>query len=164
MPLTNASLTMNLAWAMNRVSAGGYSPLTQGNDSVTYNLGGLDIAVFNQLYAVQLSLATGISQTIDVTSLTNLVYETFSYGHITTIVVLPTGSKVTIQPGASNPLTWFFGGSTQSVTVPAGGVFLFSTDAGGDGDVAITTNKTLEFTNSGSTPLLCDVILLGSTT
>jgi hypothetical protein len=79
-------------------------------------------------------------------------------------MVLPTGSNVVVSPGSSNPLTCFFGGSTQSINVTAGGIFLYSSAATDTGFAVTSTAKTLKFDNSGSTSLSLQVVIVGSTT
>ena len=163
MPLTAASFNTVLAWTQSKTNPAAGNT-NQGPDSQSFNLGGLTVATFNQLYVATFTLAASASQTIDVTSLTNLIGESFSFGHTLTLLILPTGSQCTVQPGGTNPLQWFFGGTTQSITVTAGGMLAYSEPVAGPGAVVSSSHKTLELTNSGVTSLTVTLVLLGSTT
>jgi hypothetical protein len=116
------------------------------------------------LSPINMTLAGSGSQTIDLTSLTNTVYETFSLGHALTILVLPTGNSVTLTPGGTNGLAWFFGGTSPSITIPAGGCLLFSEPVAGPGHVVDGTHKTLTFTNASGAAATVQVLVVGSTT
>lgn len=164
MPINTVTLNVALQWALTRTNSGGFANTTQGADSLNFTLSGINTSTFNQLYVTQLSLAASASTTLDLTSLTNLVYESFSFGHVITIMVLPVGNNVTIEPGASNPLQWFFGGTTQTILVDNNGCFLWSNGASATGTVVNSTNKTLKFTNSSGASNLIDVLIIGSTT
>jgi len=163
MPLTAASFNTSLAWTQQKANTG-QGATTQGPDSESFNLNGLNVTTFNQLYVASFTLAASASQTIDVTSLTNLVGESFGFGHTLTILILPVGSQCTVQPGGTNPLQWFFGGTGQSVVITAGGMLAYSEPVAGPGAAVSGSHKTLELTNSGATSLTVSVVLLGSTT
>lgn len=108
---------------------------------------------------------TGAITTIDLTSLTNLVYESFSLAHVLLLMLVPTGSDVHMTPGASNPLQWFFDGSSQGLTVHKNGVFLYCEDPGNTGVAVTGTAKTLAFQNAGSAgAATLNLVVAGSTT
>jgi len=163
MPLTTATLNNQLSFTLTRTNTG-FNATKANNNSVTFNLNGLNVTTFNQVFAQQYTLAAAANQDIDLTSLTNLVYESFSFGHALLLMVTATGSQCTVTPGPTNGLQWFFGGSTQSVIIPAGGFFCFSEPVTGPGHVVDSTHKVLRFTNSGGTSLTLNVAILGSTT
>jgi hypothetical protein len=162
MPLQNVNLTVNLPWTQSATIAGGFQPVTQGPDSQNFSLFNINVATYNQLYTASYTLAASATQTIDLTSLTNLVGESIDYTQALSILVLPVGSQCTLKPGATNPLTWFFGGSTQSIIIPDSGMFAFSCPATGSGATVSGTAKTLELINSGATSLVVDITIIGA--
>ncbi len=162
MPLSQLALNASLTFAESVDNTGGFVPTTMGTDSVSFNLGGISLTTYNQLFAAQYTIAVSGTQTIDLTTLTNFVCESFSFNGVISIMLLPTGSSCTLSPGASNALQWFFGGTTQSVTVPAGGLFVFSAPASGPSTTVDGTHKTLKLANAGAGVLTVDFFVLGS--
>ncbi len=163
MSLSKIVCNVSSQWQYSRSNTGGFLNTTQGTDSLNWNLSGINLSTWNQQYVTQLSLAGSGSTTLDLTSLTNLVYESFTFAHVLMILVLPVGNSVTVEPGATNGLTWFFGGTTPSITIPSGGVFLFSAAAGATGQVVDSTHRTLTFVNASGAANLVDVQIIGST-
>lgn len=92
-------------------------------------------------------------------SFSDLLGNTVTPGHILQLIMIPTGTSAIAQlaPGTSNGLTWFFGGTTPTVSVNAGGVFFFSDIVTGTGTVIDSTHKTLRITNTGSGNLTVQV-------
>src|SRR5579872_6711276 len=161
MPLTSASLNVSLAWAL-AVAQTPFANRTQGPDSTFFNLNGLNVGTFNQIATESYVIPTTTTTTVDCTSFTNLTCETFSFGHVLAIMVQPTGNQVTVGPGASNQLQWFWGGTTQSIIIPAGGMFVFSAGATATGAVVSGTHKTIALTASGGNTTV-EVVIIGST-
>jgi len=161
MGLSNLSFNPTVTWSLAKTN-GAFGNTTQMG-SKGFNFNGISLITYNQLYAATLSLGATGSQTVDLTSLTNLVGESVDFISALALIVIPSGSECTIQPGASNPLQWFFGGTTQSVVVPDGGFFAFSMKPTGTGEAVDSTHKNLKFTNSGATPLSLDVVIVGGT-
>lgn len=102
----------------------------------------------------------------DISSFTNLVGETVTTGHVLSLMITPTGTGATcvLSPGASNGLTWFFGGTSPTLTIPIGGVEVHSDSPTGPGTVVDSTHKTLRITNGGSANLTASVVIVLSTT
>src|SRR5579885_880511 len=163
MPLTNVSLVAQVSWALSRTNPP-FGNSTEGPDTEFFSLNGISTTTFNQLAANQYTITSSSTTNIDLTSLTNLLYESFSFGHVLSIMVLPTGDQVTLAPGASNGLVWFFGSSSQSITIPAGGCFVFSLPPSASGQVVNSTHKILSLTASGAGSSTVTVVILGSTT
>lgn len=161
MALTGFSFAVSTSWALERTQTPFAS--SSESDSVYFALASLDTAVWNQVYVAQLSIATVSSTTIDLTSFTNLVNETVAFDHVLSIFVQPNGADITIAPGASNGLVWFFGGTTPTIAIPNGAVFAYSLPDTSTGQVVDATHKTLLFTNTGLTTTLVDVVILGQT-
>lgn len=102
----------------------------------------------------------------DLHSFTNLVGESVTAGHALGIILYFSGpsSILTLTPGSSNGLTWFFSGTTPAINLPGGkgGVFAACTDPAGTGQVIDSTDKTLRITNTGTSTLSVTVaVLLG---
>lgn len=141
----------------------GYANANTGPDSISFNLTNLNTTTFNQLSPLTFTIASGGSTTIDLTAMTNTVYETFSLASVLSIMVLPKGGAVVMKPGATNGATWFLGGTTPTVTISDGGCLLFSEPVGGPGHAVDPTHKTLTFTNSGGTSLQLSLLIVGGT-
>lgn len=157
-----ATFSSNLTFALAKANTG-FSNTALQTSSTSFNLNGLSLTTFNQVFAKQYTLAASASQTVDLTSLTNLVNEAFSFGHLLTIIIKAVGSECTVSPGASNPQQWFFGTTTDSVVIEAGGMLAYSGPATATGSAVSGSHKTLLFTNSGLTSLTLTVVILGST-
>jgi len=164
MPLTNIGLSAQATWSLQSGAATGYAAASQGDD-LPWVLAGIDVAVWNQLYVATLSTAASGTATIDLTALSNLVGESFSFGHVLAIAVLPQTADVRMQPGGAHPIQWFFNNLAAGVVVHNGGVFVWSDPATSTGTAVTGTAKTFTVTNlSGTTAASTDLLILGSTT
>jgi hypothetical protein len=165
MPLQQVNLTSSLQWILTKVVTG-FAPIQQGADSVTSNLSGINLSTFNQLFAQQFTLsASGGTSTFDLSTFTNPAGESTGFGHVLCIEVqvTGTGANVALSPGASNGLVWFFGGTSPTVSVPAGATFIFTNAASATGQVVDSTHKNLTLTNNGSGVATVRVVCVGST-
>jgi hypothetical protein len=162
MPLSQASLTCQAFWALTRTNTG-YRATTQGPESQGFTLVGLDVADFDQVLAATYTVATTATQDIDLTALTNLVYQSFGFAHVLSIMVLPTGDEITLEPGPSNGLVWFFGSATDSIVIAEDGCFMYSLPASSAGQVVDGTHKVLRLTGSGASTATVKVFIIGST-
>lgn len=164
MPLTNIGLSAQVNWNLQNGTATGFIAATE-SDSLQWILTNLNLTTYNQIYAATLSIAASSSTTLDLTSLTNLVGEFFSFGHVLGIFVNPTTTDITVGPGTSNGLQWMWDDATAKTTIHNGGIWVWSDPSTGPGTVVDSTHKTLTFTNlSGSTAASVDLIIFGSTT
>lgn len=147
MSVTSSGITGSLGWSLSRSNTG-FGGVSQG-DSVSAAVN-LDPTVYNSVFAAEYTLAainannTHI-QSIDLKNFVDLAFET----HTTTdkvigIMVSVTGASITIAPGASNGLVWFWTGTSPIVTIKAGGFLVFSDGAATTVDA---THKTLTLTN-----------------
>jgi len=151
MPLTTASLNATFAFSLFETNVG-FPQTTMGPGVITFNLNDLVIpTIANQCFAIQYNMAPSATHTLDLTSLTNQVFDVFAFGHVSMFILTTVGNEITISPGASNPLQWFFGGTTQSIVVPAGGLFVYSGDGATTGTVVDATHKTIKITATGAT-------------
>lgn len=162
MPLTQAGLTNKITWSLARTNAG-YRNTSQGPESQSFTLNGLNVNTFDQIATNTYSIASGGFTDVDLTGLTNLVYEEFGLGHVLTLVLQPTVNQVTLSPAPASGLQWFFGGVSDSLTVPASGCFLFTLGASSPGQAVDDTHKFMRLTASGAGATTVDVVILGST-
>lgn len=111
----------------------------------------------NRKYSVQSTLAAGANVTYDLQALTDSIDGSIVATRIFGLEIKSSGSSLKIEPGASNPLTWVFGGTTPSLTIPAGshiaiGCATHSTVSG--------TDKTIKISNPGGTTLTYTLVLI----
>jgi hypothetical protein len=112
------------------------------------------------------TLAAAASTTIDLETDLDPFGDALAASKVVTIQIIPTGTGAVakLEPGATNPLTWFWDGTpsgtdtvTPSLSIPAGGHLEYSEPVGHTADV---THKTLKLTNTGSGTLTCTVVIL----
>jgi hypothetical protein len=129
----------------------------------SFSLNGLNINQWSFFLAqfVQVSPSGGTAN-VNVNSFTDLQGNACTMQHALGIMIFPTGSDVVLSPGASNPLTWFFGGSTQSVDIPNGGIFVLCNSYGGEGVGVSPSNANLKLTNNGGSPATVYFFVIGS--
>lgn len=147
MGLTVASIAATGSWTQTR-STTGTLDVTQGPDSVSPSVT-LDVTSINRLGYWNISLAASGTATYDLTSVTTLISETDAWTKVQAIVLTVDsgGGNIKLEPGASNPATWFFSGTSPAITVKAGGFLAL-----GDGSTYTidATHKTLKVTNTSS--------------
>jgi len=163
MSLERVNLTINLAWLLSKTNTG-FVDSEQGPDSKGFSLQGLDVAIQNQLFAAKYTVLASGTQVIDLSTFTNLVSQATGLTSVLTLFLLPTGTNAIckLEPGASNPLTWFFSGTTPAISIPAGGTFVFSNPGTGTGQTVDGTHKNLLVTNTGAGTLSLTVLAIGS--
>ena len=142
MSVTSSGITGSFGWSLSRSNTG-FGGVSQG-DSVSAAVN-LDASLYNSVFAAEYTLAASGTQSIDLKNFVDLAFET----HTTTdkvigIMVSVTGAPITIAPGASNGLVWFWTGTSPIVTIKAGGFLVFSDGAATTVDA---THKTLTLTN-----------------
>ena len=129
MALNSAGTLMNLVWDQQK-SLTGFNPLSQGSDAVSLSvnpaLTGSNPA--NIVFAEQRTLAAAGSYTYDMTTgLTDFLGTAINLTRIFAVIITSSSGTVVYQPGASNGLEWFLGGTSPTISIPAGAGFLFST-------------------------------------
>lgn len=163
MAVSSSNISMNLGWSMSE-SVTGFSARTQGPDSNTFMiLPGT--AAYNILYSAQHTIASnGGLVTINFNAFTDLLNTSVTSTKVLAIMIQTTGNKIKLSPGAADPLVWFFGGATESITIQAGGAMVFYN---GDVSSAVSnTVKNLLLTNTGATGTpnsIVKVTILGGT-
>ena len=161
------SLNFNssLSWQL-QVALTPFQPLNQGMDNIGFNAANVDITVINQIFVESFTLAGSATQTLDMTSLTNLVGESVDFSAVYLISVTNGGTtdgNLLIQPGASNPLVWFFNGSSQGINLQNGDGFSLMNNLSGSGYTVSSTVKTLLFTNTGANSTTFELGIVGAT-
>ena len=169
MPLASApTMINNVSWSLS--SANTLGNVTQQGAS---NFTGTptNITTWNQLLAVTYAMAAAGTQTVNLNSFTNLVNEAVTALHVLWLFININPGEVTLQPGASNPIAWFFtGGGTaaqNALTIghtSTGGQFLVSELAAGPGYTISSTVKNIDLKNNGSGANSVTVVALVSTT
>lgn len=142
MSVTSSGITGSFGWSLSRSNTG-FTGVSQG-DSVSAAVNP-DPVVYNSVFAAEYAIAASGTQSIDLRNFVDLAFET----HTTTdkvigIMVSVAGANITITPGASNGLVWFWTGTSPIVTIKAGGFLVFSDGAATTVDA---THKTLTLTN-----------------
>jgi len=166
MSLSSRSLTAGINWDLRKTN--GTYATAKNKDRHTFSP--TLPAGQNQLQSNEYTLTTSATQTIDLyATFTDLagnagLQATKVYGFLITVV--GTNGGLTIEPGASNALTWFFGGTAPTVTIPYGlaaapGCLMFFQPTA---QVLDATHRNLKFTNtSGSASITFKItFLLGS--
>lgn len=128
MALNSASALFSLSWDQQKTLTG-FNVLGQGPDalslSVSPALTGATPA--NIVFAEQRTLSAGGSYTYDLsTGLTDFLGTAINLSRIFAIAVTSSSGTVVYAPGASNGLEWFLGGTTPTISIPAGAGFIFT--------------------------------------
>ena len=156
--LTFAKLDVTLAWTQEHAITG-FDSSEQASGIRTSILPTISSSAASEVYQVQVSLAAGASQTIDLSSLTEPAFgQALTPTGAYMIVVYGTGTTWKYDGGTSNQFYWFLGGATQSINSNAGDVFAYgSTTAGAISGAA----KNIRVTNTaGSGTLTATVAVI----
>lgn len=154
MPLTALQFDVQTAWSQTGNSTTAFTPPEQADQEnfaaeSTFANG---LSFWNQLNAQSVTLLPNTSQDIDCYAFTNLCNGAVTATAALGVALYPVGGNVTITPGGSNPLNWFFNGSSTATTAGLiaynNGVFVNSLPGSDTGTVAISpTSRTLRLTN-----------------
>lgn len=164
MPLVNANAFGSVNWSLQKAVTTFAS--ASESDQLTYNMPTLNFATWNQIYVTTLSISASGTTDIDLTSVTNFVNESFSFAHIISLTVVPTGANITIGPSPSDGLAWFWsaGYPFSALTVYAGGQFQWFDNPSNTGQVVDSSHKNIRVTNlSGSSTATVYLAIIGST-
>jgi hypothetical protein len=172
MPVTSAGLNVVLSWASSVTNGGGFGARTQGPDSLDFNLAGLNLTTFNQIWAGDVTIAGGSHLDFDVTSPPaaspavsagqNLNSESVNFGHIEAIAAIANGGNCMITLASANPLLPPFGGET-SASITLTGLFAWTNGTGTDtvGLPTSGTHKTFRLNNLGAGTATVSVGIVG---
>ncbi len=149
-----------------------WADLSQGENEVTVALDGLDLDVWDQMFAAVYTLAAAGTATINLRSFTNLAGEAVV---MTAAIALgvqvrhtdptDTAGELTIGPGASNGLVaWLI--PDMVIDVPTAGsvrTVVFAGDTTDEGVTVDATHRAIDLENTGTDEIQVRVIVLGST-
>src|SRR5690349_18775306 len=113
MPLSQLNLDVTLGWQM-FTAITGFQPRTQ-NDSGSFAAEATitdSLARWNQVQAQYYTINPGATQEVDLYAFTNLTSGSVTATAALGIALFVTGGDVTISPGGTNPLNWFFNGGS----------------------------------------------------
>lgn len=169
MAVSSSNISMSLGWTLQGTTTGFVSS-TQGPDSNTY-ITLPSTTTYNILYVAQHTITpTGTNYVvINFNSFTDILNEAKTATKVVAIMIQTTGNKVKLEPNSTalspsgtNPLTWFFGGTTPSITIENGGS-MFLCNGTTSGTVS-STESSLRLTNTGTvTNSVVKVTILGGT-
>lgn len=148
MALTTAGVNGSISWIQTKTNTG-FSNTIQGLDSISASvspaLTGATPA--NVVYAEERTLSASASQTYDLQSLTDFLAQSLVMTRAYAIAISCSAGQVTLEQGASNPLTWPLSGTAPAMVVPSGGFFVFGQATAQTVSASV---KTLKVTAGGS--------------
>ena len=158
MSLDAVALSAQLGFTLSR-AIDGFQPQSH-SDAKSYRLAP-DVGTYSLLQAKRYTVAGGASQPIDLYGFYDLYGDIKVMTGAIILFILPTvtGGGCKIEPGDSNPLTWFLSGTSPGVIVPSGGLLVFAQPSP---QVIDATHRILKLTNThGSNPMTVDVLVVG---
>ena len=161
MPLTQFSLSMNARWALSRDIAP-FQPVTQ-SDQLTFSLSPLDLATYTDAFIASVDLLAGVSQDFNLQVFADFPGTVTTATKALSLVLGATGATTAIAtygPSPTNGLSWFLGGSNPTISVPSGGVFMFSIGAIGTPQAVSSSAKNIRVTNTGTGVLTAHIVVL----
>ena len=151
MALSSLTLNAQFSWVFTRLPAG-FKNAQQGPQSKAFNWTPTVPGAVNQAYIGTVTLAAAATTTIDLQSFTNLIFEAPTLDKVNCLFVVvkattagQTGGRLTIEPGAVNPLVWFWGAGQLSLN--SAGCLAHKDDTPTTVDA---THRTLKLTNQGT--------------
>jgi len=128
---------------------GNFSPTTQPSE-LSFAVSP-DASVLNRVLLSEGTLAAGANTTVDLYSFTDLVGTATLATKARGLLITATGDTgiLKIEPGASNPATWFFSGTTPAISLNCGtdgcGICLYD----GSSYTLSATIRNLKLSNTG---------------
>lgn len=156
MALTSSVITGKIQWSQTK-SNPGFAPTKQGPDYIASSIAP-PINTINEIFAENRVLAAAASHTYDLTTIINFFGESVTFTKARALHLAVQGGQIALSPGASDPLTWFFGGTSPSITLPDGS---FITIGGGSNATVSGTAKNLTITNTGATSATYQITIIG---
>lgn len=156
MPLTSSVITGKIQWSQTKNNTG-FAPTKQGPDYIADSIAP-PINTINELFAENRVLAAAASHTYDLTTMVNFFGEDISFNKARALHLAVAGGQIELSPGVSDPLTWFFGGTTPSITLPDGS---FITMGMGTNATVSGSAKNLTVTNTGATSATYQITIIG---
>jgi hypothetical protein len=166
MSLTVSAINVATQWTQTR-SNSPFGTSTQGPDSLVYSATP-STTTYSEVYLGSYSVAASGTQNLDFRSFTSTLGASVTATKIIAIMLKATatvtGAKMKIEPGASNALTWFFGGTSPYIELEVGtdGACFFAGE--GVAETVDGTHKNILITNSGTQTMTLSVYGLVGTT
>jgi hypothetical protein len=158
MALDFANIGISAAWQQRKTNTG-YQDTVQGPDGLSLNASlTVGSSAANSIYVAQGTLAASASTTIDLFSFTDQLGQSVSMVRVYSMVVKTADAALKVEPGATNPLTWFFGGTTPSITIPSNGGFGFTQPTAA---TVSSTVRNIKLTNTGAVTLTYNIAIIG---
>jgi hypothetical protein len=150
MALTAAQIAASLGWTLSKANTGG-QPTRQGPEALSFGPT-IDLTLVTQVLKLPTSFTSGEVKEVDVSTFTNFVTEAVTPTKAFGIILIPTGTSVSIATGTTNGLVWL------AETVPDGGVLLYFQPLA---KVIDATHKTIKLTAGAAALTLAGAVLLG---
>lgn len=158
MALDFANVSFGATWQQTKANTG-FANTVQGPDGLSLNVAlPVGASAANSIYVARGTLAASAATTIDLYSFTDQLGQSIAMVRVYALVVKTATDTLKIEPGSSNPLNWFFGGTTPSVTIPAGGGMTFYQPTAA---TVSSTVRNIKLTNTGSATLTYDIAIIG---
>ena len=156
--LTQLALSAAMQWTLSKANTG-FAATKQGSDNLTYSNTLSSFATWTEIFAQQMTITAGSFNEFSLRTFTNLVGVSVTAGHILAIEIIPTGTGATcvVTPVGTNGLTWYWTGTSPSLTVPINGCEFHTEDPAGTGTVLDATHNALRITNGGAATLTVSV-------
>lgn len=166
MSLTTSAFNITAAWTQSQ-SNSPFAASSQGNDSVVYSASP-STTTYSEVFLGSYSVLAAGTQTLNLRSFTNLLNQSVTATKVLAIFLRATatvtGAKMKIEPGGSDPLAWFFGGTGPYVELEVGTAGAAFAVAEGVAETVDGTHKNILVTNSGTqTMTLTAYALVGTT-
>lgn len=166
MPLSDLKLAASVQWTLVGSASAPFAAPSQGPNTVSFKLSGLDLDTWDQGYGVQVTLAGGANRDIDLTVLLNQINEAVTFTGLLALVVkcdlanaaTPNGTLV-VTPSAA----FGFDAITDRVTVQPGGISFVSGSGSVAGYAVDSTHKNLNVANTGTDSIVATVVVVGTT-
>lgn len=156
MALTTSVITGKIQWSQVKANPG-FANTRQGPDSAASSITP-PVNTINEIFCETRTLAAAADHTYDLQALTNFFGDGIVFTKARALHLSVTGGQITLSPGAADPLTWFFGGTNPTLTLPNGS---FITIGMGSNATVSGTAKTLTITNTGATSATYQITLVG---
>lgn len=148
MAITTISVNGGISWIQSKTNTG-FANTIQGLDSlsasVSPSLTGATPA--NVVFAEERTLSASSSQSYDLQSMTDFLAQSLTMTRAYAIAISCSAGQVTLEQGASNPLTWPLSGTAPALVVPVNGFFVFGQTTA---QTVSGSVKTLKVTAGGS--------------
>lgn len=159
MALTYAQSLVSSTWQQTQTNTG-FDDTVQGPESFAFSIShAVGASDANVIFAKEDDIAISSSVNIDLSAAVDFFNNSNSFARVYSLVVSATGGSLTLSPGASNGLEWFFGSATDSITIQDGSAFMICETLDTTVDA---THKILTLTNpSGVDVVTYKIAIIG---